>query len=234
MPALTIAPPREDRPPMQVNVFERSRAINTMLAPLFPYLDAGSIVPAASLGVGGPGRRYTMFKHFNSVDEIATIFSARGVARGKPGQMFVGARDHFVNLSYIDATDPGSHILIVVTQRQWEKPEPQREVLSIVCEQCHEPLLTRPFIASSPAEELAKLDGFGGYVPFHTHLEGARLAAEYNATPALHTCQECGLVNPPFPIDDWGWQRYTEQTETGALAQQDYRAAEAAMTPSTN
>jgi hypothetical protein len=230
MSPLSIAPPKQDKPPMKVNVFERSRVTNTLLAPLFPYLDPGSIVPATSLAVGGPGRRFTMFKHFNSVDEVATIFAAKGVARGGPGQMFVGARDHFVNLSFNDANDPGSYILIVVTQRQMDNPEVQTEKLAIVCEQCHEPLLERPFASGATAQDIEGLQAFDGYVPFHTHIEGARLVAEYNASNELKTCKECGFENPAFPIDDWGWQRYTEQTETATAIQQLYKAAAANVT----
>ncbi|WP_157137731.1 hypothetical protein [Herbaspirillum lusitanum] len=213
MSNLTIAPPTSEKTPLKVNVFERARQANTQLAPLFPYLTPGSIVPALSLAIGGPGRSYQMFKHFNSVDEVATIFAAAGVARGHPGQVFVGARDHFVNLGFNDPTDPESFILIVVTQRQWEKSDQrQHEKLAVICEQCHEPLIERPFNSDCSAEELAAIRELDGDIPFHTHVEGAKMVADYNANKALHTCAECGFENKPFPIDDWGWHRYSEQT----------------------
>ena len=42
---LEIPPPRADRPPIRVNVFEAMQHSNTQLMPLFPYLHPGAMVP---------------------------------------------------------------------------------------------------------------------------------------------------------------------------------------------
>ena len=79
-----IAPP--DREPMKVNVFEFMRATGGKLLPLFPYLDAGSIVPAAALAWGRPGGRYGEFIHTNSQDEVVIVFASDGT----PGRSGTG------------------------------------------------------------------------------------------------------------------------------------------------
>ena len=41
--------PRDDRPPLKVNLFERMQGGNCQLMPLFPYEDADSLVPAGAI-----------------------------------------------------------------------------------------------------------------------------------------------------------------------------------------
>jgi hypothetical protein len=108
----SIPVPASDRTPLKVNVYEFARHSATTLAPLFPYVDAGSIVPCLSVFHGGPGRRYGRFQHFNSVDEVISLFTdpARLVS--------VGSKLHLVGAPFDDPEDPENMALAVITQRQ--------------------------------------------------------------------------------------------------------------------
>src|SRR6202035_127038 len=70
--------PREDRPPLKVNLFEKMQGGNCQLIPLFPYEDADSLVPAGAIFRGEPGADFGQFFHFNTVDEVAHVFGAHG------------------------------------------------------------------------------------------------------------------------------------------------------------
>lgn len=211
MKPLYIAPPDASIEPLKANVFERVGVFNTMLAPLFPYKHPGALVPAPSLAVGGPGRRFQMFSHNNSVDEVAVVIASHGVGRGRAGNMFVGPKQHYVNLSFSDPNDPENYALIVVTQRQSEDWESQHEEVSIVCAQCQEPLYTHGYMAGYPPSQAGEA-AEPSYPGFHTLLESANAAASFNADPSLRECKECGYLNSEFSLDDWGWHRYSEQS----------------------
>ena len=32
--------------------------------------------------------------------------------------------------------------------------------------------------------------------------------------PVQIACPGCGTLNPPFPVEAWGWRRYVEQSWT--------------------
>jgi hypothetical protein len=66
-----IPPPREDHPPLKVNVFAAARSGNCTLAPMFPYVHAGAMVPTIALFWGRANGDYGHFEHFNTVDEVA-------------------------------------------------------------------------------------------------------------------------------------------------------------------
>jgi hypothetical protein len=36
-------------------------------------------------------------------------------------------------------------------------------------------------------------------------LGSAEAAEAYNASEEARTCPKCGTVNPPFPLEQWGW-----------------------------
>jgi len=89
----TIAAPAPNRPPLKVNVYKFARDAATTLAPLFPYFDAGSIVPCLSVFRGGPGRRYGLFQHFNTVDEVHR--DIRELSKELPREGYHRACDEF-------------------------------------------------------------------------------------------------------------------------------------------
>lgn len=215
-----LGEPDIDRPPMRNNVFNAARTANSKLVPMFGnYTDKGCMLPAVACFTGAPGRSFLMFQHENCVDEVATVFAARG-APFPLGAVFVGTREHFVNIPLEDSESPTNYVIMSITQRQWEKSEPQRETLTIVCEQCQEPLLSHSYDCDIPDSNRHPND----YAPFATLPEGVVIVDKLNANPDLLVCKECGFKSRPFPIDDWGWNNYTENAKTVSSALIDYQA----------
>jgi hypothetical protein len=98
----SISAPSPNRSPLKVNVYEFAKDAATTLAPLFPYFDAGSIVPCLSVFRGGPGRRYGRFQHFDTVDEVILMFS------NPAGLVSVGPKLHMVAAPFDDPDDPAT------------------------------------------------------------------------------------------------------------------------------
>ena len=209
---LVIPPPRADRPPMRANLFNVMQKANTALAPLFPYVHAGAIVPTGALIVGGPGKDYGQFYHHNSVDEIIIAFAANE-ATLQTGQIYNGGRVHGVNSFLKDQTKAGSFALFSITQRQLDEG-PQPEAVTIICRECRKEIFRGEFDggAAPDARELEH--------PFLSAAILPELLREYNADPAKRTCAACGQVNDPFPVRTWGWDSYATQTAAMQHAKQ--------------
>lgn len=223
-----LGAPDADRPPMKVNAFETMRCINHKLCPMFPaYLDKGCIVPCMAIFTGGPGRSFSMFKHENCVDEVFTILSANGLPMA-PGTVMMGGKTHFVNVPMKDPTDPSNFVLFVITQRQWEAEEPQHETVTLVCQQCQEPLLAHSYLCDPSDAEMQALAQRRDFMPFATTIESARVADMLNADPSLLVCKECGFENKAFATEDWGWKNYVEATRTVTAALSSYPVAQKA------
>ena len=43
---------------------------------------------------------------------------------------------------------------------------------------------------------------------------------EYNEDASKRTCEACGHVHEPFPIESWGWHRYAETSAYMRMAKQ--------------
>jgi hypothetical protein len=210
--ALVIPPPRPDRPPLHANLLNAMQKANTTLAPLFPYMHPGAIVPTGALFIGGPERDYGQFFHHNSVDEIIIAFVARGGTL-ETGQLYNGGRVHGVNSFLKDQTKPGGFVLFTVTQRQNED-EPQPEAVSLNCKGCRKPLYREDWDSQSPPDA-RELDA-----PFKTLPRAAAAMQHFNADVALRTCSACGLVNDLFPLAIWGWDEYALQSQVMQQAKQ--------------
>jgi len=206
----SIPAPDPDRPPLKTNVFARARNTATTLAPLFPYCDEGSIVPCLSVFRGGPGRRYGRFQHFNTVDEVIMMFGTPG------GMIFVGPKLHPVGAPFEDPEDPQSTALALITQRQ-RIGEPHREEYRFLCEACERRLSVVAFDATPPKRGTPPDPDAG----FPTIIEGHRATRQHNSEPENLRCPHCGHVSKPFPVEDWGWDVYAEQSAVAA----DKRAA---------
>ncbi|WCP16019.1 hypothetical protein sphantq_04511 (plasmid) [Sphingobium sp. AntQ-1] len=209
--------------PLRVNALEFGRVVNATLVPMFPYLHPGAIVPCSVVNVGGPGHQWRMFQHYNDVDEVYTCFAAQG-GNAKSGQIMAGARTHFVNVALQDDNDENQFNFLVVTQRQWEKPEPQAEYLTVVCEQCQEPIYKHSYTAEISAAEKELVEQTGAVEPLATPIETARLGLGYNESGDFE-CKECGYLNGPFPLEQWGWPRYLEQSRASLQAAALLKAA---------
>jgi hypothetical protein len=205
---LTIAKPAGDKEPLKTNVYQLQQIANTTLAPLFPYVDAGSIVPATSCFEGGPGKHYGRFQHFNTVDEIALTFGARGSRRGG-GVVRVGPKLHMVQGPFQDPENPENVAIAVVTQRQSPDGK-QREEIRFVCKKCDR------MIYREEIEIIVPLRGqqrkvMGPHSHFPTPSESYSSAKKFNDSDDARTCKNCGHVNAPFPIEAWGWDQYATQ-----------------------
>ena len=212
---LTIPPPAPDRAPLKANVFEFAQNSVTTLAALFPYTDAGSIVPCVSVFRGGPGRRYGRFQHFNTVDEVIMLFG------GLPGLVRVGPKLHPVSAPFPDAEDPNAGAVALITQRQLIG-KPHREEYRFLCDQCDRRLSMHRF-DTTPAER----SGTNDQAPFVTILEGYEAAVQHNAKQENLVCPHCGHENELFPVEEWGWEGFAHQSEVAANARAQMSAATA-------
>ncbi len=222
--SLVLLPPVGDVIPLRANIFEFSRVINATLLPLFPYMHKGALVPCAAIVVGGEGREWRMFKHYNSVDEIFTCFGASG-AYVKPGQIIVGAQEHFVNMKMEDNENPANYTIMSIVQRQWEEERPQAEKFSIICEQCQEAIVVYSYLAEPSGEELQDAPAIHTSCAFPTPIRSAFAVQQSNLNLEALTCKECGYVNSTFPLNDWGWHRYSEQATSSIKAAADLHQA---------
>jgi hypothetical protein len=212
---LSIDPPRPDRPPLKVNVFAAMQHGNTQLMPLFPYLYPGAMVPAGAILRGGPDAAYGHFFHHNTRDEVVLTFGSKGCVLAT-GQVFVGGQMHGVNSFLKNEKDPTSYGVLMITQHQAEDG-PQTEACSVRCDKCHEEVFKREFDAT-PQADANEME-----TPFVSVVHSYRIFAEYNADGALRTCQKCGHVNQPFPLEAWGWHLYAEQSDISRQAKASLR-----------
>ncbi|MFO0990054.1 MAG: hypothetical protein U1F37_22320 [Alphaproteobacteria bacterium] len=229
MPEPEIPPPRDDRPPLKANVFAAARSITCTLAPMFPYIHAGAMVPTIALFWGRRDGDYGHFEHFNTVDEVVIIFGANGaVGRARTGLVRVNAKTHMVGKFLPNPDDPENFSLITVTQRQSEA-ELQRESVWFKCQKCQHDFARLDF-AWTPVATAAAEAALGPTPPLETVVRSADAVERYNAD---RVCPKCGHENPAFPLERWGWDRYAAQTaavrtanEMLAAAAQPAKAAE--------
>jgi hypothetical protein len=220
--------PRDDRPPLKVNIFERMQSGNCQLLPLFPYEDADSLVPAGAIFRGEPGAEFGQFFHFNTVDEVAHVFGAFG-ALLQTGQIFATQPVHGVNSFLKDASNPENFLVLTVTQHQ-RATGPQNEAVIFRCGKCHEVLERYEYDAQPAPRGAHPRNG----VPLLATLQGSVDAAEtLNEHAANRRCSSCGYENPSFPLERWGWRQYVHQTRTVTDARHalDAAAAQALGSP---
>jgi hypothetical protein len=203
--------PAADKQPLKANVYDVGRTLVSTLTPLFPYVDEGAIVPTIALFYGDRVGGYGYFQHINTVDEIAIIFGAGGTTgRGKGGLVRLSTRDHGVGNLLTDPTSPECYSLVTITQRQSTGAD-QRESVSFDCEKCGTQLFKYDYASRAPRRGHQR-EEMGPISVLPTVINSADAAEAFNADEAKRTCNKCGHVNPPFPLDRWGWARYRDQT----------------------
>ncbi len=209
-----IPPPDGSREPLRVNIFDAMMAANTQLAPLFPYFGEDALVPAGAIMRGGEDVTFGQFFHSNTVDEVVIVFGAEG-SLTDTGFVFVGANTHGVNSFLKNEHDPNSFNLVTITQRQ-RIGEQQKEAVTIRCVKCKEIVAQFAFDATPPpANHHAAPDGERA---FATLIYSAQAAEQYNQSEASRSCKKCGMLNPRFPLERWGWTAYALQSRTAADA----------------
>lgn len=222
----TIPKPDPDREPMKVNVFWFAQTCPTTLAPMFPYLDEGSIVPCVATFRGAPGKTYSRFQHFNTVDEVAMVWGASGAQRRGVGLIHVGPKLHMVQpMEHADSPDDTG--LMVITQRQAIGKE-QREEVRFVCEKCDRRLFMYELDATPVKRGTKQAAGTFG---FKTIIESCEAARRFNADESARTCKHCGHVNAPFPIEAWAWEIYANQSAIAKIGSQSLEETRKAPPP---
>jgi len=202
-PAGSTAPRRKH--PLKVNVFERLQSHVAQLTPLFPYLDDEAIVPATALFIGHEGFHSGRFSHYNTVEEvILSLAAAGGYIKG--ATLSVINRTHAVTAPLINPTDPETFVVIVITQRNNTEPS-QPEAIMFMCPKCHKLMARYDYDAKLDSRDL------GPVSEFSTVYHSFRVAEAFNADLGARTCKHCGHVEPPFPVEEWGWGRYVRHTE---------------------
>lgn len=226
-----IPPPSGAREPLKANIYERMTDASCQLLPLFPYHDAGAIVPCGAIFQGAPGAEFGHFFHYNTVEEVALVFGASNAMLAS-GQMFVTQKLHGVNSFLRDPQDPDAFLVISITQHQSEDGE-QDEAVLFRCQKCHHELLRFEYDATpkgvdgyDPAQWGGSPDDEIGMFP---SLWGSAEAARLLRDESVRTCDECGHVNPEHPEPKWGWQRWVDQSRVAnrARAALDDAAAQA-------
>lgn len=203
--------PAPDKQPLKANVYDFARNLVSTLTPMFPYVDAGSVVPTCAFFCGGPEGDYGYFEHENTVDEVAIIFGAGGTTgRGVGGLVRVSGRSHGVGNLLNDPTSPESYSLVTVTQRQSTSGS-QKESVAFTCEKCSNELFRLHYDATPPGRGHQR-EAMGAVGELATLMGSSEAAQQYNDDPRNRTCAKCGHVNPPFPLARWGWDRYAAQT----------------------
>jgi hypothetical protein len=221
----TIPAPDPNREPLKTNVFQFALNSATALAPLFPYLDEGSIVPCLATFRGGPGRKFGRFQHFNTVDEVMIMFGTQG-GRGRPGFVRVGPKLHLVGAPFEDPEDANCVRLTTITQRQLFGTE-HREEYRFICEKCDRRLFLDR-VDATPPKRGTQIETQGAHAPFITVVETYEAARKFNDSEEARLCKHCGHMNELFPIEAWGWETHVRQGEIVAMAMDSLEAAQSA------
>ena len=222
-PARRIPPPTADKEVLKVNVYERMQCGNTQLLPLFPYYGEGACVPCGAILRGAPGADWGHFFHWNTVDEVVTVYGGAGGLM-QTGQIFATQKLHGVNSFLKNPTDDASYLVITITQRQ-SVAAPQREAIIMRCGKCAEQLVRFDYDAPPLAPASARPADADAHPAFLTIVQSWAVLDRYNADPAQRHCAKCGTDNPPFPLERWGWGHYSRQSETVNAARRALDAA---------
>jgi len=217
--------PHKTRPPLHQNVYWFARMVNAQLVPMFPYLDAGSIVPCVNMFYGGPGSNVGHFVHYNTVDEIFVNFGAVQ-SWVKPGIARVGTRSHGVG-SFDTKDDPEGMVIINVITQRHPFDVPQREATIMLCHECKHEIARRDYDgnpAPSPDSDYHR----PGLPTFNTLIESSRTAEDFNALGETIPCPKCGAQNRSFPLHKWGWDEYRKRTLATVNAMRAFAQATAA------
>jgi hypothetical protein len=218
-----IPPPAGDREPLKTNIFAFVQNSQSALAPLFPYVDEGAIVPCAATFRGAPGKRFGRFQHFNTVDEVLLVFGAEGTMRQASGLVRVGPKLHMVTSPFEDPERSESVRVVSITQRQLIGKK-HREEYRFVCDNCDRRLFIYE-VDATPPERGKQREVIGDYAPFITIAETYQAALAFNADAEARHCKHCGHDNPPFPIESWAWNTHISQSEIAKIGHESLTAA---------
>jgi hypothetical protein len=218
----SLKPPTGIREPVKVNIYERMAKSNAQLMPIFPYDEAGTMVPCGAMLYGGSDREHGQFFHWNTVSEVLVSWGTHE-AMIPAGAIMATQPFHGVNSFLKDERNPEAYALATITQRQSDEPG-QREALTAKCQKCRKDLLVHEYDAppaGAPDHDPERFGHADDVVrQFPTQVAGVEFVEMRNSEAGLE-CQACGFVNPEFPTKPWGWGRLVNQTRVANAA---YRA----------
>lgn len=217
-------PPRPEKRPRKVNVFESIMAHQGMLqqVPLFPYFGPGDIVPTAALSFSLPDMPRVHFYHYNDLPEVILEMAADG-ATLTSGQIYLQKGTHGVTtfLRTPNGKEAQAYQIALIIIRM-KQEGPQNEGFLMRCHKCNEIVFRMDRdVFQGPAH------------PYYPELANLRFYADavdtFNAEE--RTCASCGAVQPRFPQELMGWRRYVQYAELANRTRANFEAAAAATAP---
>ena len=208
-----IANPTDQREPMKVSIYERASKQAAQLVPIFPYDDAGAIVPCAAILWGGEDRAHGQFFHWNTVSEVVVTWGSNE-AMLATGQIMATQKFHGVNSFLKDEKNPDAYAVVTVTQHQSTEAG-QKEAMVAKCQGCRTEMIRHEYDAGPAGAPDFDPNRFGKaddvIRQFSTQV-GSWEFAEIQKTPEGLICPHCGHQNSPLPREPWGWDRLVAQT----------------------
>ncbi|MDJ0105517.1 hypothetical protein QM646_03815 [Rhodococcus erythropolis] len=214
-----ISPPSGKREPLKVSVYERMSKSAAQLMPIFPYDDAGALVPCGAIMSGGPEKEHGHFFHGNTVSEVVVTFGSNE-AMLQSGQIMATQKFHGVNSFLKDEKNPDGFVLVTVTQHQSEEAG-QKEAMVAKCQSCKKEIIRHEYDAAPEGAPDFDPTRFGNaddvFRQFSTTVGSSEFADLRNSDEG-RVCEHCGHVNTPLQTDPWGWFRLVEQTRIANAA----------------
>lgn len=218
-PTRHVQPPTGGREPLKVSVYERMSKSNAQLMPIFPYDEAGAVVPCGAMLYGGEDRFHGHFFHWNTESEILVAWGSNE-AMIATGSFMATQPFHGVNSFLRDEKKEGAFALVTITQRQSHE-EGQREALTAKCESCKKDILKLEYDAAPLGAPDYNPTAFGAeddvFRQFSTQWGGTEFVKQRNADQT-RTCEHCGHENYIFDLKVWGWDRLVNQTTVANAA----------------
>jgi RNase P subunit RPR2 len=223
--------PREpvaDRQPFKVDVFElviRNLGL-LQLAPIFPYLHDGAIVPCMTNTTGVKGVTPWHFFHANDVRETIICLVENGGAM-KSGQIMLLANNHGVGPFLRDANDPTNYYVGLITIRMRSEPR-QMEGIIMRCQKCNEIIYERRFNVKEGPERKY-------YPEFYALRYYEECWNEFNSSEERRTCKKCGTVRPPETASrDFGHMVYARNIEVANWSRESFEQMAARLVGKTD
>jgi hypothetical protein len=199
------------------------------LLPMFPYEDAGSIIPCPMALWGGPDKNFGHYFHTNTVDELCLTFGTNK-ATVATATIMVNQNFHGVNSFLRDEKDPEAFVLGTVTQRQ-STAEGQKEIISAMCQKCKKEIARVEFDAAPEGTPDYRGGQWGredDVIPPFPTIAAAVAFVDLRNSDEGRTCKNCGHVNDLFPDHTWHWRQTVDQNRAAnASARTLKEAAEA-------
>ncbi|WP_372983737.1 hypothetical protein [Microbacterium sp.] len=214
-----VLPPTGVREPLKVSVYERMSKSNAQLMPIFPYDDAGTMVPCGAMLYGGEDRVHTHFFHWNTVSELLVAWGSNE-AMIATGSLMATQPFHGVNSFLRDEKKEGAYALVTITQRQ-SSDVGQKEALTAKCEKCKKDILKHEYDSAPQGAPDFDPTAFGAaddeFRQFSTQWGGVDFVKMRNSDE-VRICQHCGHENSWFDMTTWGWDRLVNQTKVSNAA----------------